>query len=147
MCVKYFFNFRVAGYFCDGWDKSTSTDLEFQVRNFNALVALICKQYFSFSQKGCLWHAHKREDPNCPISRSVETTPFGTPFDKVHQQRLERKRKLEALGIRVVEKFECEFLREKQENEHLKEFLKTYHRQRPEERLTIRDGLRGGRCV
>ena len=95
--------------------------------------------------QGCLFHAHNREDPDCPISRGVEATPFGTPFDKVHEKRLERKRKLEALGVRCHEMFECAYVKEKEENEDLKEFLKTYHRQRPENRLTIRQGLRGGR--
>ena len=53
---------------------------------------------------------------------------------------------LEGCGIQLITQWECLYQREKEENKELQKFLETYARNRPRDRLTLRDGLRGGRC-
>ncbi len=75
----------------------------------------------------------------------MEATPFKVPFEEVRDN-LERKRKdLAELGISLVEKWQCDFMRDKEEDEDLQCFLARYHEQVPPERLALRQGLRGGR--
>ena len=83
---------------------------------------------------------------DCPLSRGVETTPFKEPMEKVYKKWQEKKRRLQLRGIKVVSIYECQFLRAKEEDPELQRFLETYAQHRPRERLTLREGLRGGRC-
>ncbi len=101
--------------------------------------------FFSSSFQGCVYHGHCLANKDCPLSAGMEATPFKVPFEEVRDS-LERKRKdLKELNIDLVEKWECEFLRDKEEDEELQRFLTWYHQRVPPERLALRRGLRGGR--
>lgn len=98
---------------------------------------------------GCLFHGHCVLDPSCPVSvhlNASQPSIYGEPMHMVYRKWLEKKDYLIKQGIKVEWMWECEFKKMKQDKPEVASFVKKlYAGGRPKERLTLRDGLRGGR--
>lgn len=98
---------------------------------------------------GCAVHFHAGEKSDCPSSRQFlpgDKNPFGLRCDLALSAWKKKKEYYASLlGVTVVVMWECEFLKLKEQDVSLREFLNTSMAGRPNERLRIRTGLRGGR--
>ncbi len=107
----------------------------------------------AFEFLGCLCHGHLSSGEACSLSVGLtknSKTPWGRLIHEVFTQWLRKKIALESgetpLGkVTVVYIWECLYLRQKEEDPNLQEFLQHYYKRRPLERLTLRRALRGGR--
>ncbi len=107
------------------------------------------QQQECFEFLGCQYHGHVVEDSECPLSKDQDATaktPFGRTFHDVHKEWLFKKKCLQKMGLKVEYMWECCWDEEKQINPDVRTFLTEHYKDRPTERLRIRDGLRGGRC-
>lgn len=96
----------------------------------------------NFVPKGCVFHGHNVENPDCPLTKGMlpsSKNPFGNPCVDVYNAWLKKKKDLEDLGFTVVCKWECDFTREKKESEDMQDKLKLFYTGgRPRRRLALR---------
>jgi hypothetical protein len=119
-------------FFVDGWCRENGTAYEFL---------------------GCIVHGHNVERGNCPLTRHLredQKNPFGRVYSDVHREWMDRKRELLAMSDcrSVVYIWECQWKKMKKEDELVRQFIqerKRTCRDKPFERLAVRQALRGGR--
>lgn len=105
-----------------------------------------CGRRVAYEFLGCLFHGHCVIEPDCPLSRHLRAhhpSVFGQSMSQVYRQWLEKRDCLRRQGIQVECMWECQFLRQRETDPELDAFVRGLDR--PPERLTMRDGLRGGR--
>ena len=118
----------------DGFDKETKTAYEFL---------------------GCIVHGHGVDgSETCPLLPNClpsHTSPFKKQYGDCLQEFVDKKKKLEDMGIKVVYIWECQYAQQKDEDEDLRACLDVYYGrsgnvagrppcQRPSERLALRTG-------
>ena len=98
---------------------------------------------------GCIVHYHAGKSPRCPFNLHTlpeDKNPFGTTNRVAFEKWTRKKEYLERCGFKVEEMWECEYMKMRNNDEELKDFLIDYYKDgRPPERLTVRHALRGGR--
>ena len=110
----------------------------------------LCKNTV-YEFNGCLAHYHAAETKDCPKSACFspcDNNPFGTSMQQAGAAWKKKKDFLTSRGYRVVTMWECQWDKEKETNDNVKDFLNTDFYgslERPKERLRLRTGLRGGR--
>ena len=103
-----------------------------------------------YEYNGCLIHGHLMENPDCPLSRHLDSSsinPFRLSIKEAYEKFALKKSFLEEKGYSVQTKWECEWESERLIVPHFKSFLETLYAEGDlvSERLKIRDALRGGR--
>lgn len=109
------------------------------------------KEYV-FEMLGCAVHGHcvgLESDETCPLTSRFaahDKNPFGVPMYEAYKAWEKKKSLYDSLSpnVELIFVWECQFKKEKQENENVRLFLSTLNL--PEERLVPRFALRGGRC-
>ena len=99
---------------------------------------------------GCFYHFHQMERADCRKNLHCfpdDPHPFSGTNQKAYQSWKTKKEYLEGqMNLEVETKWECDYIEERESDPELVEFLKKYYEDgRPEERLRLRTGLRGGR--
>lgn len=109
---------RVGPYFLDGYHAESNT---------------------AFELDGCFYHGH-----NLCYPGHVINPVNGLTMKELHETTLERRKYLEAKGIKLVQIWECEFNRQLKENAEMAEYVRGLSFEE-EEPLNPRDAFFGGR--
>ena len=87
--------------------------------------------------QGCFWHGC----PKC-YARDARNNVNGFSMGELYEKTMDKKHMLQNQGFKYIEKWECEFRQELQENEELKDFVTSLNIVPP---LEPRDAFFGGR--